>query len=292
MMLIAIVGPTASGKSSLAISLAKKFSGEIISADSRQVYRGMDIGTGKVTKEEMEGVPHHLLDIANPKTVFTVADFVSKAEKTAQEIWKHKKIPIVCGGTGFYVDSFIRGTSIPNVLPNKKLREELRLKTVGELFLILKNLDPRRAREIDIKNPVRLIRAIEIATELGKVPKVKTKPIVAKILWIGIRKTKEELKKLIWKRLIDRIDNGLVREVETLHKRGVSWKRMKELGLEYRFTAMYLRGSYTKNEYIKKLAHAIEQYAKRQETWFKKNKEIHWIKNEREAVALMEKFLS
>jgi len=290
MPIIAIAGPTGSGKTSLAVSIARVLKGEIISADSRQVYRGMDIGTGKVTKREMRGIPHYLLDVANPKRIFTVAGYIPRAERAVRDIWKRGKTPIICGGTGFYIDALLRGESIPDVPPNLKLRKQLKGKPARELYLMLKKLDPRRAKTIDAKNPVRLIRAIEIAQVLGKVPKQTSHPLTNRILWIGIARKPDELKQFILKRLHARIKIGMLKEMKRLHEEGVSWKRMEAMGLEYRFSSRYLTGKITKQEFVGQLSHAIEQFAKRQMTWFKRNREIHWVKNEREAFALVKKF--
>ena len=171
--IIVILGPTASGKTALSITLAKRFNGEIISTDSRQVYKGLNIGSGKITKKEMKGIPHHLLDVANPKRKFTVAQFQTLALKKIQEIQNKGKIPFLVGGTGFYIQSVVDGIAIPEVKPNWKLRKKLDKKSVKELFLMLKKLDPRRAKNIDPKNPHRIIRAIEIVLSTNKpVPKI------------------------------------------------------------------------------------------------------------------------
>ena len=224
--LIVVVGPTASGKSALAIKLAKRFNGEIISADSRQIYRGLEIGSGMVTKKDMSGIPHHLLGIANPKKVFTVSHYKKLARKEMDNIWKINKLPIMVGGTGLYIRAAVDGLVIPEVKPNPKLRRELDRKTVLELSRTLKKMDIRRWREIDRKNPRRLIRAIEIATALGKVPKQKMNPIKSDILFLGVRKDKEEIKRLIYKRLISRLKHGMIAEVKGLHREGLPWKRL------------------------------------------------------------------
>ncbi len=166
--LIVILGPTASGKSELAVKLAKKFNGEIISADSRQVYKGLNIGTGKITKKEMKGIGHHLLDVASPKRKFTVAQFQKLAFKKIREIQRRGKTPFLVGGTGFYIQSVVDNISIPEVTPNWKLRKALEKKNTEELFSMLKKLDPARAKTIDSKNPRRLTRAIEIASAEGR----------------------------------------------------------------------------------------------------------------------------
>ncbi len=276
--MLVVVGPTTSGKSDLAVRLAKKFNGEVISADSRQVYKNLNIGTGKITKREMSGVPHHLLNVASPKRVFTVTAYKSLAEKTLGNIWQRGKLPIVCGGTGFYIRAVIDNLIIPEVPPDKKLRKRLDKKTVGELFAILKKLDPRRAKEIDAKNPRRLIRAVEIVKHLGKVPTLKLKPREdCEILEIGIDLPDKKLKERIKKRLLARIKHGMIAEAKRLRKQGLSFKRMDELGLEYRYLAKYLEGRITKKEMIDGLGREIWRYAKRQRTWFKKDKRIRWF---------------
>lgn len=276
--LVVVLGPTATGKSDLAVTLAKKFGGEVISADSRQVYQGLNIGTGKITKKEMRGVPHHLLNVANPKRQFTVAEYKEFGDKILEDVWRRNKLPIVCGGTGFYIQALIDGIVLPEVPPNKRLRKQLEKKSAGELFLILKKLDVRRAREIDAKNPRRLIRAIEIAKHLGNVPYLGVRlPSGRKVLKIGIDIPDEELKKRIRMRLLARIKKGMVAEAKRLHQQGLSWKRMEELGLEYRYLARHLQRKITKEQMIERLGSEIWHYAKRQRTWFKRDKRITWF---------------
>ncbi|MCE9585206.1 tRNA (adenosine(37)-N6)-dimethylallyltransferase MiaA [Candidatus Nomurabacteria bacterium] len=273
-----IVGPTASGKSNFAVDIALQNKGEIISADSRQVYKGLDIGSGKITKKEMRGVPHHLLDIANPKnSKFTVVDYKKLADKKIKEILDRGNLPIICGGTGFYIDAVVNRIILPEVPPNEKLRKILNKKSEIELLKILKSLDKNRAKNIDAKNKVRLIRAIEIAKALGKVPKIKQVPPVYEFIKIGLSVPKEILTEKIHTRLLARIKKGMLNEAEKLHKQGLSWKRMEELGLEYKFMALYLQGKITKQEMITQLETAIIQYSKRQITWFKRDKNIKWI---------------
>jgi len=289
--LIVIVGPTASGKSDLAVKLAKKFNGEVISADSRQVYKGMDIGTGKITKKEMQGIPHYLLDVANPKRKFTVAQYQKLVFKAINKIHKKGKLPIICGGSAFYIQSIIDQISIPKVPPDWNLRKKLSKKPVGELYQILKNLDPKRAKNIDKKNPRRLIRAIEIAEKLGKVPNLEKKPLPYPVLIIGIKKDRDELKKLIKKRLLKRIKKGMIAEVKKLKNSGLSWKRLEEFGLEYRWIAYYLQKKISYQEMIEKLQKEIEKFAKRQMTWWKSDKRIFWVKSLKEAEKIVKKFL-
>lgn len=274
--IIIVLGQTATGKSDFAVQLAKKVGGEIISADSRQVYKGMDLGTGKINKKEMLGVPHYLLDVASPKKVFSVSDFKKLADKKIEDILARSKTPIICGGTGFYIDAVVDGVILPEVAPNIKLRKILEKKSAEKLFEMLKKLDPGRAKNIDVKNKVRLIRAIEIAKALGKVPKIKSQTKY-EVLKIGLTLPDEILKDKIKTRLLTRIKKGMLREIKKLHEDGVSWKRMEMLGLEYRYGALYLQGKLTKQEMIEKLNTEIWHYAKRQKTWFKRDKNTIWI---------------
>ena len=267
--IIVIAGPTATGKSDYAVALAKKVGGEIISADSRQVYKGLDIGSGKITKREMRGIPHHLLDVASPKRTFSVTQFKRLASKAISEIYKRGRTPIICGGSGFYIDTVLYDTTIPEVPPNQTLRKKLSRNTPAENFALLKRLAPSRARTIDKHNNVRLIRAIEIATALGTVPKTKRKKRYD-IQWHYLDFPDETLRERIHIRLLKRMRHGMVAEVERLHEQGLSWKRLESLGLEYRYLALYLQGKLTKQEMLLQLELAIWHFAKRQRTWFKK----------------------
>ncbi len=288
---IAIVGPTASGKSAFAVQIAKKFKGEVVSADSRQVYRGLDIGTGKIRKCEMKGIPHHLIDIRNPREQYSAAEFKEDAEKKIKEIFLRGNIPVVAGGTGFWIDSLLFGLSIPEIPPNPALRKKLEKKPVEELFGILKKLDPNRARSIDKKNPRRIIRAIEIAQRLGRVPPIKKKSAY-RVLWIGTKQNKHILLQRIHTRLLTRARNGLFEEGKKLRNRGLPWKRFYELGLEYRYIADVLQKKQSKKNALQELERAIGHYARRQLVWFKRNKGIHWVKNNREAERLVRTFLT
>ncbi|MFH1392954.1 MAG: tRNA (adenosine(37)-N6)-dimethylallyltransferase MiaA [Patescibacteria group bacterium] len=290
--IIVVVGPTASGKSSLAVKIAQKFHGEIISADSRQVYEGMDIGTGKITKKEMAKIPHHLLDVANPKKQFTVAQYKRLAEKAIKKIIKRGKIPIICGGTGFYIQAITENISIPEIKPDAKLRTALEKKTTKELFSQLKKLDPRRSKNIDKNNRRRLIRALEIIIKSGKkVPLLKSNPKY-ETLFIGVKRNMRELKESIKIRLLRRLKMGMVKEVINLKKSGLSWQRLEDFGLEYRYVAYYLQNKLSYDEMVEKLQKEIEHYAKRQMTWFNRNKKIRWIANSKQAAKLAKDFLS
>lgn len=290
--IIVILGPTASGKSALSVKIAKKFNGEIISADSRQVYKGLNIGSGKITKKEMGGIPHYCLDIVSPKKIFTVADFKKHAERAIEKIFVKNKIPIIVGGTGFYIQAVIDNLALPEVRSDLELRKYLEKKTTEEMFEILRKLDPKRAQSIDRKNPRRLIRAIEIAKALGKVPNLAVKLPNWKVVQIGIKLSDEKLRKNINRRLVSRLKKGMIAEVKKLHAQGLSWKRMDELGLEYRYLAKFLKDEILKKEMIEKLKSEIWQYAKRQMTWFKRDKRIKWISTENQARKFIKEFLN
>jgi tRNA dimethylallyltransferase len=263
-----VIGPTASGKSDRAVEIALAENGEVISADSRQVYRGLNIGSGKITRREMRGVPHHMLDVASPKKVFTAHDFAQMARPIVEDILARGKTPIICGGTGFYIDALLGRVTLPNVPANLKLRATLRKKTAPQLFAQLSKLDSRRAREIDRHNPVRLIRAIEIAKALGKVPKNKPKPFPHEIIWVRMQPDKATLHERIHRRLLARMKIGMLAEVKKLHARGLSYKRMEALGLEYRHLARYLQKKVSKKQMLEELENDIVHYAKRQETYW------------------------
>lgn len=288
--IIVILGPTASGKSALAVKIAKKIGGEIVSADSRQVYKNLNIGAGKITKKEMGGVPHYCLDIVSPKKVFTVVDFKKCAEKAVEKIFTKNKTPIIVGGTGLYIQAIVDNIVLPEVKPDWKLRKELEKKTTEEMFAMLKKLDSKRAKKIDAKNPRRLIRAIEIAKTLGKIPNLEAELPSYKVLQIGLKLPDEILKKNIEKRIKKMLKDGLVAETKKLRNSGLSWKRIYELGFEYKYPALFLQGKISKDEMLAKMLLENRQYAKRQMTWFKRDKRIRWIKNQKEAEKFLKKF--
>lgn len=291
--ILVILGPTAVGKSNLAVSLAKKFNGEIISADSRQVYKSLDIGTGKITKKEMRGVPHHLLDIASPKTKFNVAKWQKLANQKVGNILSRGKLPIICGGTGFYIDSITKGVIFPEVPPNEKLRNELGKKSLDELISILKKLDPKRLKNIDRKNPVRLVRAIEIAKAIGKVPKIKTEQKKYQVLSIGLNLPDKKLKEKINERLIGWLKKGLIFEVKKLRKDKVSWKRIDEFGLEYKYIKSLIDKKISTERFVNLSSTEIWHFAKRQRQWFMRDKTIRWFDpRDKKTISLLKKYLS
>ncbi|MBI2098382.1 MAG: tRNA (adenosine(37)-N6)-dimethylallyltransferase MiaA [Candidatus Wildermuthbacteria bacterium] len=286
---VVIVGPTASGKSELAVKLARRFDGEIVSADSRQVYRGLDIGSGKITQKETMGIPHHLLDVASPKRTFTVAQYQRRAIQAIASISRRNKLPFFVGGSPFYIYAVVDGIVIPEVKPNTKLRQELEKLSIEELYEKLKSLDPARANTIEQKNKRRLVRALEIVLTTGKPisPLQKNAPSFD-VLMLGIRRSPEELKKRIKKRLDKRLRQGMIREVERLHREGVSWRRLEAFGLEYRYIAQFFQGKITKQEMITRIQKESEAFVRRQMVWFKKDPRIHWISIYAEAKRLVE----
>ena len=233
----------------------------------------------------MNGVPHYCIDVANPKRTYTVEQWRREAEKAISSMNKRNKLPIVAGGTAFYIDSLVYGTSFPSVKPNTKLRKELQKKSAEELFAQLKKLDPRRAKTIEGKNPRRLMRAIEIATELGSVPTLKKPKPLYEVTWLGINPGLDVLMERIESRLDTTFKKGLVGETKELREEvGLSWKRINELGLEYRIIGECLRKEISKDEMKEKMIRELRKYAKRQMTWMKRNKDIVWYKNKEEAL--------
>ncbi len=289
--ILVILGPTASGKSDLAVKLAQKFNGEVISADSRQVYKGMDLGSGKITKKEMKGIKHYLLDVASPKRQFSVSQFQKKAKEAIEKILKKGKLPIICGGSWFWIKVLIEDWQLPEVKPDFKLRKKLQKKSEKELFSLLKKIAPQRAKEIDKENKVRLIRSLEIALNLLEFPKIKKRKSF-EVLKIGIDLPFEKLKKKILIRLKKRFKKGMVKEVKRLKESGLSWKKIESFGLEYRWIALYLQKKIDLKEMEEKLFKDILRFARKQINLFKKDKEVVWVKNWQEAEKVVKKWLS
>ncbi|HRH24023.1 MAG TPA: tRNA (adenosine(37)-N6)-dimethylallyltransferase MiaA [Candidatus Paceibacterota bacterium] len=265
--IVCIIGPTASGKSGRAIALAKERNGEIISVDSRQVYRMLDIGTEKISKEEMQGVPHHLIDIRDPKESYSAGDFAKDATHLIEDITKQGKLPILAGGSHFYFDALING--IPGETPmDPVLRESLEKMSDEELFEKIKEGDPSRAETIDPKNRRRLVRALEIITLHGKVPE-RSKASLYDVEWIVLLPEREELRARIEARLKETLEKGLIDEVRRVRDY-VGDERLNELGLEYRIVGEYLRGERDEETLLHALTAKLFQYARRQEAWIKK----------------------
>lgn len=275
---LVVAGPTASGKSDIAVELARELDGEVISADSRQVYEGLDIGTGKITEKEKKGIPHHLLDVADPRfETFSAGDFTEQGREAISAIVSRGKLPIIAGGTGFYIDALVGRITLPNVLPNRALRDELEAKTAEELYEMLKKKDFYRAQQLDPNNKVRLIRALEIISVHGHVPAMRGEEPYS-VCWVGIDWPDEELKERIAKRLKKRMRAGMVAEALDLYTRGLTYAQMEDLGLEYRSLARYLQHQISREEMVDELESEIWRYVKRQRTYWKKNEDIKWFK--------------
>ena len=281
--LIVILGPTASGKTSLAARLAYDLDGEMISADSRQVYRGMDIGTGKdinQCKVAETTIPVHLIDILDPNEEFTVYDFQRLFYETFKDIRKRGKQPILVGGTGLYLESVLCGYQMPDAPRDEELRKELAGKTLAELQTMLLSLADTLHNRTDLLDRERILRRIEIEQAKRQAQKRQDMPDLRAIVF-GIRLPRFVVRDRIARRLSARLEEGMIEEVSRLHTNGLSWDRLDSFGLEYRFISRYLKGDIPKQEMIEKLAIAIGQFAKRQETWFRrmerKGREIIWI---------------
>ncbi len=290
--LIVILGPTASGKSELAIELAKKFNGEIVSCDSRQIYREMNIGTAKVTEEEMQGIPHHMLDIVNPDEEFTLPQFKKLAVKHIQDIQERDKIPFLVGGTMLYIQSIVDNLQIPEVKPNKELRDELESKTNQELYDQLEKIDPDALKVINLNNKRRLIRALEVClTTDKKFSKQKLKgSALFNILQIGLKPDDKILEEKINNRANKMIKAGLLEEVKGLIKKyGSKPHSMDSIG--YQEIIPYLEGKISLDEAKELIKIHTRQYFKRQMSWFKRDKRINWLEDHKKAEELVQNFL-
>ena len=274
---IAIVGPTASGKTKFSINLAQKINGEIISADSRLVYKGFDIGTAKPTKEEMNNIPHYMIDIVEPDVEYSAGLYTESASKIIEEINSKGKVPIIVGGTGLYIDILLKGYNLPGVEANKKLRENLNKKSNNELFEMLSRLDPSAITGLEINDRKKIIRTIEIISSTGK--KLEESRGMTdssyEIEWIGKNFRRNELYQRIDDRVENMIDAGLIDETrELLKKHGRIYNLVNTIG--YREIIQYLDGVLSLNEAKELLKKNTRNYAKRQLTWFRKNQNIKW----------------
>ncbi len=276
---IAIVGPTASGKTGLALQLAQKVPAEIICADSRTIYRGMDIGTAKPSLEEQGGVPHHLLDILNPDQPYSAAEFKNDANRLMQDIESRSKLPVVVGGTGLYVTALLYDYEFPAGADNT-LRKELEQKELTELQDELRQRDPEAYKTVDTKNKRRVIRAIET---IGQ-PRSRNNRLPENCLLLGLNPSMEELEKRIQKRTKQMLGEGLVSEVKSLaNKYGKAVEPLQTVG--YREVIEYIEGRHTLEETEQLINLHTRQLAKRQLTWFKRNKDIVWFPNAEQAIA-------
>ncbi|MFZ6015779.1 MAG: tRNA (adenosine(37)-N6)-dimethylallyltransferase MiaA [Patescibacteria group bacterium] len=327
---IFIVGPTSSGKTGLSLKIAKLFSGEIVNADARQIYKGLTIGTGKppgrrakymghdaymvrvpyqyvfeqaglnpqeykVDKQDKyPEIPHYLMDFLPPTETMSVAGWRSAALRAIKGIVKRGHLPIVVGGTGLYISALIDNFSIPKVPPNPALRESYEKQPLEKLVNLLLKLDPYAATSVDLKNPRRVIRALEVCTFTGKpFSRLKTKkPPVIEAFQIGFRWSREELNKRIDASILRMMEEGWPEEVRKLHKRGVSWDDPAMTSIGYREMARYLRGDILLEEAVRLAKISTHQYAKRQETWFKRDSRINWVNNDKQGIELVRTWLN
>jgi len=303
---VVILGTTAGGKTGLAVKLADIFDGEIISADSRQVYRGMDIGSGKDLPDYLikkaggktKKIKYHLIDVASPKTEFNLRKYQSLTFKALEDVLKRHKLPLLVGGTGLYLQAVVDNYHLSAVKPDTKLREELELLEAPELYRQLSAKHSAFAAKLnnsDQHNKRHLIRYLEIL-EGDLSYQAKTKESSYDFLILGIDIPREILRARILKRLEDRLANGvMVDEVKRLHREGVSWKRLEGFGLEYRYISFYLQEKMEYDEMVERLFRAICQFAKRQKTWYrrweKQGKKINWVNDLTEARNLIIKFI-
>lgn len=290
---IVLLGPTASGKTSLAVRLAYNFNLEIISADSRQVYKGLDLGSGKDLDEynySGKNIPYHLIDVTDLNSEYNVFDFTKDFYRAFKNITGRNIIPLIAGGTGMYLDAVIRKYELVEVPENPEFHQNLLSKPLEELSKLLLSLKPDLHNKTDLEDKARVIKAIEIASYMQSDEYLKNKEELLKRpdiqpLILGTSLERPLLRKNIKKRLDERFSQGMIEEVENLHKQGFSYERMERLGLEYRFISEYLEGKITsKEELSEKLYTAICQFAKRQETWFRgmerKGVKINWLAKE------------
>ena len=324
-----VVGPTSSSKTSVSLQLARMYSGEIINADARQVYKGLSIGTGKPPGrrgkfrghdayfvrvpyahliEEMHRknyknkkdlpqyseVPHYLMDFLPPENLISVAEWRERAYKAIKGIVRRGNLPIVVGGTGLYIKALIDNFSIPKVPPNPGLRSSFEKQPLKKLVEHLLTIDPSADTAIDLKNPRRVIRAIEICTFTGKPIKelrVKKPPIID-AFQVAIKFSREELRRRIDSSIDRMMEEGWPEEVRKLHKSGINWDAPAMTSIGYRDMGRYIRGEIMLDEAIRLTKISTYQYAKRQETWFKRDPRIHWVNNKKQAIELVTKWIN
>ena len=292
--LIVVLGPTACGKSGLGVELAKCFGGEIVSADSRQVYRGLDLGTGKITPEEMEGIPHHMLDVVEPNTPYSVADYQRGAYPAIYGILARGRVPLLVGGTGLYLRAVVRGFVFRDTPPNPVLRAELERLDAAALYARFQALTGLTLNESERHNQQRLVRAVEKA-QAGGYEDAACSPRY-EALQLGCSYPREILHRRIDRRLRDRLDAGMVEEVARLRAEGATDAFLEGLGLEYRYLCRYLTGRIsTEAELVDELGRAIKRFAKRQVQWFRRES-VRWLDMDGDpagqAARAMEEFLA
>jgi len=295
--LVVVVGTNASGKSSLAVDLAEFFKGEIVSADSRQVYRGLDIGAGKLAREEMRNVPHHLLDVAELDSIFSLAEYQGLAYSAIDDILNRQRTPFLVGGTGLYVRAVTQGYNLIDVPPNYTLRNKLEQETGNDLWMRLSSVDPDAAKLISPKNKRRVVRALELYLNGRRYSEqLQSKPRYDS-LQLGLTWPPDVLRERIMARLIKRMDEGMVDEAKKLLSSGVRPEKLDALGLEYRHLLRYIEGTYkTEAELIERLSTHIYQFSRKQILWFRRDTNIKWLNSEgnyrAEAVELVSEYLN
>jgi tRNA dimethylallyltransferase len=279
---ISILGPTAVGKSKIAVEIAKEIRGEIISADSMQVYRGMDIGTAKLTFEEREGIPHYLIDIKNPDEKWNVSDFVEQTKGLTNEISKRGEIPIIAGGTGLYLWALFEGFSFPLAPADKEIRKGLEKEPLSNLFSRLRTVDPQAAEKIHINDKKRILRALEVY-ELTGIPITKLQGArnserrTQNTALVGLTFPRQELYRRIEERIDKMIEKGLIEEVKNLLSKGYSKDLPSFQALGYKEAVEYLDGKWTKEQMMLELKKRTRHFARRQMTWFKRFKKVKWF---------------
>ncbi len=304
--IVAVLGTTASGKTRLGVLIASRFEGEIVSADSRQVYKGMDIGTGKDLKEyivqDQEGhsmeIPYHLIDMVRPDQDFSLAQFQKEAYRKIDDILSRKKLPVVVGGTGLYAQAIIEGYNLSSRGRDHLWRREAEDLSAEELFLKIRRKKPDFASKInpsDRKNKIRLIRYWEVLNQESSNLDFSAQPRYDSLV-LGLTHPFEDLEKRIYNRLSERLDKeGMVEEVRRLQEGGLSWKRLESFGLEYKWIALYLQGKIDYPDMKEQLYTKIRKFAKKQLTWLrrweKQGRKVNWVKSEKEALSLVDSFL-
>lgn len=297
---LVLLGPTASGKTALGVSLALKYNGEIVSADSRQVYKGMDIGSGKDLKAYKVGkknAPYHLIDVVSPNTEFNLAKYQKLALKAMTDVIERGKLPIIVGGTGLYLQALVDNYLLSSTKPDLEKRRELEILSREELFKRLEDLKPDFAHKLnnsDKNNPRRLVRYLEILEQGSSLEMKKESPY--DFLILGLTYDDEILRARIIKRINDRLDQeDMLGEVKRLHAEGVPWRRLLSFGLEYKFLSQYLLGRLDYDDMLKKLGDASYRFAKRQKTWFrrweKQGRQIYWVDGLQTAEKLIKAWL-
>ena len=287
MSIICIAGPTASGKTALAVALAKELDGEVVSCDSMQVYRGMDIGTAKPTQEEMQGIPHHMLDVAEPWEDFSVSRYCEMATPIVEDIIAKGKPVIIAGGTGLYMDALIRGNAFAPC-PSTGMRERLEAQADAEgieaMHKLLYSIDPETAARLHLADRKRILRALEIYYETGETmtahnQKTQQLPPRYQAIWFGLEDVnREDLYRRIDSRVVTMVENGLISEIEDLLAKGIPQKCTAMQAIGYKEFVDALSGLCTVQEAVAQVQQASRRYAKRQLTWFRRNRHMHWLR--------------